>query len=161
MIPIGTAGKVSQFGMRRHFKSVSAATAVTRLSVTRMGKGVIRISPGKQGSRSVRIQPLPSERLERRDEGIIVWQQGVRETELVELRTPAGTKLGQPTILLQKFSAVQIATAVEEHLSRSRKTINKVSAKLVGRENARIGGQLLHFGACGPRKLGRRKTPAA
>src|SRR5260370_33380087 len=85
MRPAGRAGSVSQLGMRRDCRSVIAAASTTRLSVTRIGRGGIIDSPGQQCGRLIAIETLPSQRLQRRNQRIIVGEQRVRKAELVDL----------------------------------------------------------------------------
>ena len=42
--PTGRAGSVSQFGMRRDWRSVKAAISTTTVNVTRMGRGSIHVT---------------------------------------------------------------------------------------------------------------------
>src|SRR5947209_7574882 len=121
MRPIGSAGSVSQLGMRRDLRSVNAAISTTRLNVTRMGIGGIFYSPRQQRGCLVAIDPLPAQRLQCRYQRIIIGQQGVREPEFVELRAPAGPQLREPRVLLQKLGAVKVAATVEENLPCSLK----------------------------------------
>src|SRR2546423_1734140 len=148
MMPIGSAGSVSQLGMRRDLRSVNAAISTTRLSVTRMGMGGIH-SPGQQRGCLIAIETLPAQRLQGRNQRIIIGQQRVRKSELVELRAPAGPQLREPHVLFEKLAAVQVAAAVEENLACSVKSIDEIAAELIRREDAGGGRQLLHFAGRG------------
>src|SRR6266540_3679534 len=96
--PTGSAGSVSQLGMRRDLRSVNAAISTTKLKVTRMGIGSI-FSSGQQGGRFIAIETLPAQRFQRRNQRIVIGQQGMREAELIELCPPAGPQLRQPGVL--------------------------------------------------------------
>src|SRR5712691_6811947 len=144
-MPIGSAGSVSQLGMRRDLRSVNAAISTTRLSVTRMGKGGILYSPRQQRGCLIAIDPLPAQRLQRRYQRVIVGQQSMREPEFVELRAPAGPQLREPRVLFEKLGAVEVAATVEENLPRSLKAVDEIAAELVRREDAGCGWQLFHF----------------
>src|SRR5438477_2368773 len=159
MSPTGSAGNVSQLGMRRQRRSVIAAVRTIKPSVTRIGMGGIMIgSSGQQRGCAIPIEPFPAKGLQRLDQRVVVRQQRVGKSKFVELRAPAWPQLRQPRVLLQKFAAVEIAAAVEEDFSVSVKAINEISAELVGRKDSSAGRQLLHFGCGGYRKLVGRKA---
>src|SRR5438552_3509790 len=119
---MGSAGSVSQFGMRRDRRSVAAAISTTRLRITRMGKGSMASSREQRG-RTVAVDPLPAQSFERGNERIVVRQQRVREAEFVDLGAPSIAQLRQARVLLQKFGAIEIAAAVEEDFPGARESI--------------------------------------
>src|SRR6266849_4948367 len=161
MRPKGRAGRVSQLGMRRHRRSVTAAVSTIKPSVMRIGMGGIMIgSSGQQRGCAVAVDAFPAQRLQRLNQRIVVWQQRVRKSELVELRAPAWPQLRQPRVLLQEVAAVKIAAAVEEDLSAASKAIDEVSTELVGRKDSRAGRKLLYLGCGGNRELVGRKACA-
>ena len=96
------------------------------------------MSSSQQRRGLIAIEPFPTEGLERRNERVIVWQQGVRETEFVELPSPARPQLREARILFQEIRSIQIAASVEENLSRAAKPVDEIAAKLIRRENTGI-----------------------
>src|SRR5258706_15341370 len=129
-------------------------------SMSRESVRAASCSPGEQRGGLVAIQTLPSQRFQRRNQRVFIRQQGMRETELIELSPPAWPQLRQPGVLFEKLAAVKIAAAVEEYLARPLKSIDEISAELVRREDAGARGQLLDLGGRRYRELIGRKAGA-
>ena len=93
-----------------------------------------------------------------RDEGIIDGEQGVGKVPPAEIFLPVGPDLNDTGIAFQEVGAIEVTATVEENFALSGKTVDQVTAELVGREDSGCGGQLRHARGGFHRELVGRET---